>query len=99
MSSIASLLVAGDEILVNAEYPANLHPDSIQQHQDLPPTLAMPSNHSFVVAGEEIPANNEVHGVTRDVARSSPREQQLTKAKDPPLPTARSSVQGRHQDP
>jgi hypothetical protein len=98
MSSIASLLVAGDEALADAEDlqverdDVNSHPNPTQQHLDSPPTLAMPSIHSFVVAGQDTPTNNEVHEVTHTVTRSSLPEQQLTKAKDPPLPAGGGSV-------
>jgi hypothetical protein len=94
MSSIASLLVAGDEILANAEDPqaerddANSHSESTPQHQDSPPTLAMPSDHSFVVAGEETPTNSEVHEVTRRLFTSRTT---ANKRKDPPLPATGGS--------
>jgi hypothetical protein len=63
MSSIHSLLIAGDETLAEIGDP--------QADQNPFPILTMPFTPSFVVAGEENPTNNAVHEVIPDVSWSS----------------------------
>jgi hypothetical protein len=80
MSSIHSLLIAGDEISAAQTEPevnrddVNTHPESTQQRQDSPPALAMSSIHTFVAAGEGFPTTNGVHEVRRGFAMTSLRE-------------------------
>ena len=81
MSSIHSLLVAGDETLAEIEDPQADRDDTTQQHQNPFPILTMPFTPSFVVAGEENPTNNAVHEVTSDITWSSTSRTTADKAK------------------
>jgi hypothetical protein len=73
MSSIHSLLIAGDENPdANGDSQAERddatsHTEPTQQHQNPFPILTMPFTPSFVVADEENPTNNAVHEVILDI--------------------------------
>lgn len=81
MSSIHSLLVAGDETLAEIGDPQADRDDTTQQHQSPFPILTMPFTPSFVVAGEENPTNNAVHEVIPDITWSSTSRTTANEAK------------------
>jgi hypothetical protein len=101
MSSIHSLLVAGDENpAANGDSQAERddatsHTEPTQKSRNPFPILTMPFTPSFVVAGEETPTNNAVHEVTSDITWSSTSRTTADKAKirlSPPPATLSEEV-------